>query len=125
MHVEDHCEALDRILHLNIEGLAGEVINLGSGRSVDIMTIAEIICDKMSVPRSKIVSIGDRPGQVFRHTSSTEKAWRLLQWKANTDLETGLDRTIQWYRENRSWWEKQLWLRHIPIITASGKMELH
>jgi len=125
MHVEDHCEALDKILHGDIQKLAGEVINLGTGRSVDIMTIAEIICDKLKMPRSKIVSIGDRPGQVFRHTSSTEKACQLLNWKAKTDLETGLDKTIQWYRQNRPWWEKQLWLRHIPIVTASGKMELH
>jgi len=125
MHVEDHCEALDKILHGKIESLRGEVINLGTGRSVDIMTLARTLCDKMKVSRSKIVCIGDRPGQVFRHTSSTEKAWRLLGWKAKTGLEAGLDKTIQWYQENREWWEKQLWLRHIPIVTASGTMELH
>jgi dTDP-glucose 4,6-dehydratase len=40
-------------------------------------------------------------------------------------FEEGLDRTIAWYRANRPWWEKQLWMRDIPIITKTGKRELH
>lgn len=125
IYVEDHCRALDLILHADIRKIQGHVINLGSGVSVDIKTIAEIIRRKMKGSRSKILTIGDRPGQVFRHTSSTRKAQELIGWKAEFDFETGLDRTIRWYRENRKWWEKQLWMRHIPIITASGKRELH
>ncbi len=123
--VEDHCRALDLILHKDIKTLQGEVINLGSGVSMDIKTIAEIICKKMKVPVSRIRRIGDRPGQVFRHTSSTQKAKELLGWKSKTSFEDGLDKTIRWYRDNRKWWEKQLWMRHIPIISAAGKRELH
>lgn len=125
IHVEDHCRALDRILHHDPKKVAGEVINLGSGKSRNIKTIAQIICRKMNVPLSRIRYVGDRPGQVFRHTSSTEKAKRLLGWSPSIDFAAGLDTTIQWYEDNRSWWEKQLWMRHIPITTASGKCELH
>lgn len=125
IHVDDHCRALDLILHHDIQKIAGEVINLGSSESVSIQDIAEAICRKMKVDFSRIQSIGDRPGQVFRHTASTEKVKRLLGWKPEISFEEGLDNTIEWYRANPRWWEKQLWMRHIPIITASGKREMH
>jgi dTDP-glucose 4,6-dehydratase len=125
IHVEDHCRALDLILHQDVDEVEGEVINLGSGRSIDIRTIAEILCKKMDVPFSRVQFIGDRPGQVFRHTSSIDKARRVLGWKAEIEFEKGLDMTIEWYKANRPWWEKQLWMRHIPIISAAGKKEMH
>ena len=53
------------------------------------------------------------------------KAQRLLGWRAEVSFEEGLDRTIAWYIANRPWWEKQLWMRDIPIITKTGKRELH
>jgi dTDP-D-glucose 4,6-dehydratase len=40
-------------------------------------------------------------------------------------FEEGIERTIVWYRQNRPWWEKQLWMREIPIITKTGKREMH
>ena len=125
IYVEDHCRALDLILHRDILQIAGEVINIGSGQSRDIRTLAEMICSKMNVPVSKIEFIGDRPGQVFRHTSSTQKAKRMLDWSIEISFEEGLDKTIEWYRRHRSWWEKQLWMRHIPIIAASGQRQMH
>ncbi|MGH2997358.1 MAG: dTDP-glucose 4,6-dehydratase, partial [Gaiellaceae bacterium] len=48
--------------------------------------------------------VSERPGQVRRHVGSTEKAERLLGWRARTSLEDGLGRTVQWYRENEAWW---------------------
>jgi dTDP-glucose 4,6-dehydratase len=125
LYVIDHCDALDRVLHADIEKIKGEVINIGTGRSIDIKTIAEIVIEKMGKSKDLIRHIGDRPGQVFRHTSSTEKAKRLLCWEARTRLEDGLDKTIEWYKANRKCWEKQLWMRSIPIITAEGKKEMH
>lgn len=125
LFVKDHCEALDRALHCNINKIKGEVINIGTGRSIDIGTIAEIVVDRMGKPHSLIKHIGDRPGQVFRHTSSTAKAKELLGWQAETSFEDGLNQTINWYIENRCWWEKQFWMRTIPIITKSGKREFH
>ena len=125
LYVEDTCEALDRMLHVELDRIKGETINLGCGVSHDIVTVAQMIVDKMSKPEGLITYIGDRPGQVFRHTASVEKAARLLDWHPKTAFTDGLDKTIAWYRGNRPWWEKQLWMRNIPIVTKQGKRELH
>jgi dTDP-glucose 4,6-dehydratase len=79
----------------------------------------------MSKPDAVITFVGDRPGQVFRHTADTSKAKRLLGWHPHVSFDEGLQRTIAWYIENRAWWEKQLWMREIPIITKAGRRELH
>ena len=50
---------------------------------------------------------------------------KLLGWKAQTPFEVGLERTVEWYRANADWWRPQMWLRHIPIVTATGKREVH
>lgn len=125
LYVEDLTDALDSVLHFDINKIKGEVINIGTGRSIDILTIAENIVEKMNKPKSSIIHIGDRPGQVFRHTSSTEKAESLLGWKAKIDFEDGLVKTIKWYIDNESWWKKQLWMRQVPIITKEGRREFH
>jgi len=103
----------------------GEAITLGCGVSHDIGSIARMIVEKMGKPESLITYIGDRPGQVFRHTAGIEKVARLLGWRPRTAFADGLDKTIAWYRSNRPWWEKQLWMRSIPIVTKQGKRELH
>jgi dTDP-glucose 4,6-dehydratase len=125
LFVEDLCEAIDKVIHSDADKLKGEAINIGTGNSYDIQSIAEMVVDIMGKPRSLITNIGDRPGQVFRHTSSTEKAEKLLGWKAKVKFEDGLVKTKDWYERNRPWWEKQLWMRSIPITTKDGKKELH
>lgn len=122
--VQDVCEALDKIIHAP-EGLIGEVINVGSGRHISILEIARKVVEMMGVKNSDIQLIGDRPGQVFRHTADASKAQRLLHWNPSHGFEQGLEKTITWYRANEPWWRAQMWMRHIPIITASGKKELH
>lgn len=124
LYVEDHCAALDAALHQPIEKLAGEVINLGTGVSISVLEIAERIKQLMN-SSSPIQMVGDRPGQVFRHTSSTAKARELLGWQATTSFQEGLERTIRWYQDNPKWWDKTLWLRKVPIRTATGKIEYH
>lgn len=79
----------------------------------------------MDKPRSLITYIGDRLGQVFRHTSSTNKAKKILGWRAKTSFEDGLDKTIEWYKNNPEWWEKSLWMRKVPMVTKDGKKEFH
>ena len=124
LYVEDHCRALDSALHTDMGKLAGEVINLGSGLSYSVLDIAQRIKERMN-SKSEIMLVGDRPGQVFRHTSSTAKAKQLLGWEATTAFKDGLDRTIDWYSQNTKWWDKTLWLRKVPIRTATGKVEYH
>ena len=124
LFVEDLCRALDATVHAGSE-VNGQVINIGTGCDIDIKTIAEIIVDKMTKPRSLITYIGDRPGQVFRHTSSTDKAKSILGWKAETNFKNGIDKTIEWYRNNPEWWRKSLWMRKVPMVTKDGKKEFH
>ena len=123
--VEDTCQALDRLVHCDRSTIVGEVINLGYGTSIPLTEMAPLIVRMMGKPESLITYVGDRPGQVFRHTADATKAERLLGWRPEVTFEEGLRRTIAWYQENRGWWEKQLWMREIPIITKTGRRELH
>lgn len=124
-YVEDTCRALDCLAHCDRGKIVGEVINLGRGESISLADMAPIIVRKMNKPETLITYVGDRPGQVFRHTADRSKAERVLGWRPQVSFDEGLDRTIAWYKDNRSWWEKQLWMREIPIITKTGKRELH
>lgn len=153
LFVEDHCEALDQAIHADISKVVGEVINLGTGEHLSVAEIAEAVnscivesskvlapvsCGKRKTDfalhqssyepgngNSNIEYIGDRPGQVFRHTCDASKAKRLLGWEPHTKFKDGLIKTISWYQENQSWWQPQMWMRHIPIISAAGKREMH
>ena len=125
LHVQDHCEALDLLLHGDIAKLRGQVFNVGTGVSLDILTVARKVVERMGAPESLIRCVEDRPGQVFRHTADISKSRRVLDWGPRIKLEEGLDMTIEWYRQNRAWWDKQLWMREVPIVTKGGKTVVH
>lgn len=125
LHVDDHCRALEMIINADIGKVAGEVINLGTGRDVSINQIAAAVIAIMGSNGAQQVNIGNRPGQVFRHTCDWRKAKELLGWKPEIGFEEGLRTTVEWYKTNREWWTEQLWMRHIPIVTADGKREMH
>ena len=124
LFVKDLAEAVDAAIHTG-KDIGGEVINVGTGRDIGILSVAETIADMMEKPRSLIAPVGERPGQVTRHTSSTAKAKELLGWEASVSFEEGLLPTIRWYEENRDWWERILWLRRVPIVTKDGEKEFH
>jgi len=123
--VEDHCKALDNVLHQDGDDVWGQAINIGTGVDIDINTIARKILTKMNRPLDFVTYISNRPGQVERHIASTEKAKRLLGWEAENDFDQGLEKTIDWYIENQHWWERQRWMRRIPIKLKDGSMVLH
>jgi len=125
LYVEDLCRAIDLLTHTDIQKVAGEVFNVASGVHRSILSIARDIVQMMGKDESKIQFTGDRPGQVFRHTGNIEKMERFFNWRPGVPWKAGLESTIHWYRENRPWWEKQLWMRTVPIISKSGKRELH
>ena len=125
IYVQDTCEAIDCVAHCDKAAVVGEVINIGTGRSLSIAEVAMATVRQMGKPESLITYVGDRPGQVFRHTADAAKAKRILGWEPAIDFETGLAKTIDWYQNNRAIWHKQLWMRDIPIVTRSGKKELH
>ncbi|PKL52502.1 MAG: epimerase [Nitrospira bacterium HGW-Nitrospira-1] len=123
--VEDTCRAIDRVMHADIEKVKGEIFNVASEHHRTILSIAQDVVRMMGKDESIIKFIGDRPGQVFRHTGDIAKIQRILGWSPEISWEEGLGKTIEWYRKNRHLWEKQLWMRAVPIITKSGKRELH
>lgn len=125
MYVLDTCEALDKLLQVDINKVKGEVINIGTGRSIEILTIAEMVCEMMHKPKTMISFIEDRPGQVIRHTASIEKAKKLIDWEPKINFEQGLEKTINWYVHNENWWKQQVWMRHIEIMGKNGQKMTH
>lgn len=125
LFVEDHCEALDRIIHAPAASVIGEVINLGTETHTSVLDVANTVRAIAGADAIPLQFVGDRPGQVFRHTCDASKAHRILDWAPQTSFEEGIARTIAWYRDNEPWWRSQMWMRQIPILTASGKRELH
>lgn len=123
--VGDTCRAIDAILHTDIEKVKGEVLNVASGMHRSMLSVAQDIIKKMGRNDSLLTFVGDRPGQVFRHTGDISKIGRMIGWEPEISWDAGLDKTIEWYQNNRKWWERQLWMRTVPIITRSGKKELH
>lgn len=123
--VEDTCAAIDMLLHADIQKVRGEVFNVASGVHRSILSIAKDIVKMMGKDESLIKFIGDRPGQVFRHTGDISKIKKILKWSPHVSWESGLRKTITWYEQNKEWWGKQLWMRSVPIITKNGRKELH
>jgi len=123
VYVEDVCSALDVVMHADLNKVIGEVFNVGSGKDISIGDIAKTITRVMQ--SSSSTTIVDRPGQVIRHTANINKIQNVLGWKPETSWVDGLNKTIAWYNANKRLWEKQLWLRDIPIVTAEGVKAWH
>jgi len=124
-YVADTCEALVRVLEAPLDQVVGEVINLGTGVATSVSDVYARIASQLGECHSDVSHIPNRPGQVDLHVSSTEKAQRLLGWKAATDLDTGLAKTIEWYAEHETWWRNLEWMKHVPIQMADGAVVLH
>jgi dTDP-glucose 4,6-dehydratase len=104
LYVDDDAEAIEALIEADLGDVAGEVINIATGVDVTIEEIADRVLAVLGKPPELRERVPDRPGQVQRHIGSTEKAERLLDWRARTSFEDGLERTVSWYRENESWW---------------------
>ena len=105
IYVEDDAEAIVAAIEAPIDDVAGEVINIATGLDISVDAIADSVLDLLGKPRSLKRHVEERPGQVDRHIGSTEKAERLLGWRARTSIDEGLERTVAWYRENEAWWK--------------------
>jgi dTDP-glucose 4,6-dehydratase len=104
LYVEDDAEAIVAAIEADLDAVAGEVINVATGVDVSVSGIADLVLDVLGKPASLKSYVDERPGQVDRHIGSTEKAERLLGWRARTSFAEGLERTVAWYRENEAWW---------------------
>ncbi len=101
IYVEDHCNAIDVVMR---EGKDGEVYNIGAGNEKTNLEITEYILDRLGKPRSLMVFVKDRPGHDRRYSLDWGKL-RALGWQPAHSFEEAMDFTINWYRENRWWWE--------------------
>ncbi len=102
LFVEDHCEALDLLLH---KGTAGEVYNVAADNYRHNIHVAEAILDLVGKPRSLIRHVEDRPGHDKRYSLDWSKI-RALGWAPRYGFDEALARTVAWYGDNESWWQK-------------------
>jgi dTDP-glucose 4,6-dehydratase len=100
LNVEDHCRALDLLIH---RGADGEVYNVGGGNEVRNVDLTHRILELTDRPASLIQPVRDRPGHDRRYALDTSKA-RSLGWTPTVDFADGLARTVAWYREHEAWW---------------------
>jgi dTDP-glucose 4,6-dehydratase len=104
LYVDDDAEAIEAIIAADLDAIAGEVINVATGIDLSVSQIADAVLDLLGKPASLKSHVDERLGQVDRHIGSTDKAERLVGWRARTSFEEGLARTVEWYRENDGWW---------------------
>lgn len=103
IHVEDHCRAVDLVVH---RGRPGEVYNIGGNREMDNLAITRAILRELGKPESLISFVRDRPGHDRRYAIDAGKIRRELGWSPRYTFPEGLRETARWYVENRYWWEK-------------------
>ena len=103
LYVEDHCRAIDMIIH---DGRVGEVYNIGGHNERTNLQVVETIIDALGKSRDLIQYVTDRPGHDMRYAIDPTKIHDELGWEPTTKFDDGIKKTIDWYLNNKSWWEK-------------------
>ena len=103
LYVEDHCAAIDLILE---KGKVGQVYNIGGHNERKNIDIVRLICRVLDKPESLITYVTDRKGHDMRYAIDPSFIHRELGWLPETKFEDGIQKTIKWYLDNRSWWEE-------------------
>lgn len=102
LHVEDHCQAIDLVLH---NGRDGEVYNVGGNNERTNIEIVKTILKHLGKPESLIKYVTDRPGHDRRYAIDATKLRTELGWEPKYTFDTGIEQTIKWYLDNKDWWE--------------------
>ena len=111
LYVEDHCDAIYTVLNT---GELGETYNIGGNNEIRNIDIVNKICEKMNelVPRARrgkyedlITYVKDRPGHDFRYAIDASKIRDNLDWYPKENFTSGIEKTINWYLDNKSWWK--------------------
>ena len=105
LYVEDHCRAIDLILH---KGREGEIYNVGGRNEMRNIDVVKQICRMIGKPESLISYAEERKGHDVRYAVDFGKLQNELGWAPETSFADGMERTVRWYLENREWWEKIL-----------------
>lgn len=101
LYVEDHCKAIDMILHGQCNG---EVYNIGGHNEMKNIDIVKLICKHLGKSEDLITYVTDRKGHDLRYAIDPSKITRDLGWCPETKFEDGIKKTIQWYLEHQEWW---------------------
>ena len=102
LYVEDHCRAIDLIIH---KGRVGEVYNVGGHNEMRNIDIVKLICKELGKPESLITHVADRKGHDMRYAIDPTKIHNELGWLPETKFADGIKKTIDWYLTHREWWE--------------------
>jgi dTDP-glucose 4,6-dehydratase len=109
LYVEDHCEAIWRVIE---EGQPGETYNVGGNNQPPNLTVVQTLCDILDelkpnspfVPHKSLIQfVVDRPGHDRRYAMDITKLQSKLGWNPRQSIESGLLKTVKWYLENRDW----------------------
>lgn len=103
LYVEDHCKAIDLIIH---KGRVGEVYNVGGHNEMRNIDIVKLICKELGKPESLITFVADRKGHDMRYAIDPTKIHTELGWLPETKFQDGIKKTIKWYLDNKDWWEE-------------------
>jgi dTDP-glucose 4,6-dehydratase len=106
--VDDNCSAIDLVLR---HGSVGEIYNIGAGNEIPNKTLTELILETLGHDQSMVEHVADRAGHDRRYSIDTRRV-RALGWEPRREFRQALDETINWYRQNRWWWE--------PLKSRSG-----
>ena len=114
LHVDDHCRAIEAVL---LKGRIGETYHVGSGIEASIEEIADAVLAASGKPQSLKTIVPDRPGHDRRYLLDTTKIRSELGWAPTVEFEQGIAETVEWYRDNESWWAPLL--ERVPVVETS------
>lgn len=102
LYVEDHCRAIDMIIH---NGKVGEVYNIGGHNEKTNLDVVKTILKELGKSENLIRFVKDRKGHDMRYAIDPSKIHKNLGWLPSTSFDEGIRKTIKWYLDNKSWWE--------------------
>lgn len=103
LYVEDHCSAIDLVIH---KGIEGEIYNIGGNNERTNIDIVKYILKELGKPESLIKYVEDRPGHDRRYGIDASKIKNELGWEPKHNFAQGITKTIQWYMKHEPWWKR-------------------
>jgi len=103
LYVDDHCDAIDVVLH---RGAPGAIYNVGGEHEMHNIDVTRFILRALGKPESLIRYVEDRPGHDRRYALTNDKIRAELGWEAAHNFEDAMAATVRWYQENEWWWRK-------------------
>ncbi len=106
VYVDDHGRAIETLLKEPNEKVLGEIFNIGTGKATSIKDIAQLILKALGMNSSYLKIKHNSLPETAENVGISKKAKKILGWTPKISLEEGIQKTVQWYKNNRLWWEK-------------------